>query len=352
MQRKLTYILFLLLYSCGSDSTTNPQNIDYYSDDRKFLNEISNSNGKSLDNLINFIENTVYDSSGYKTYRIKKLYFASLGLDSLPPSIGDLDSLKVITLNDNNLKFITESICSVYDQLDTVLIFNNDICTPTIPECIDRNTTISQFYGAQNCSILPDEGDWDFIEDLINENWSDTSSTFIELLKTSYTKWEDYWEDGQLVSRITEIRYDNKSIVKIPNSIADLDSLRWLELQNNQIQTIPGYIGSLEVLEYFTIFQNNITELPPQIGSLLNLEVLKISENQLESIHPNIGQLNNLNQLWLSENKLTGLPEGMCDILGNTNINIYIDNNLLCSDENNICFSNLINNSTQPDCED
>ena len=135
---------------------------------------------------------------------------------------------------------------------------------------------------------MPDEGDRDFILDLINENWADTTTEFIDILKNSYTEWEDYWEDGNLVSRITEIRYDNKAITKIPNSIADLDSLRWLELQNNQIEIIPGYIGSLKNLQYFTIFQNNITELPPQIGYLSSLEVLKISENNLENIHNTI----------------------------------------------------------------
>ena len=171
-------------------------------------------------------------------------------------------------------------------------------------------------------------------------------------LKNTYTEWEDYWEDGKLVSRITEIRYDNQAIKKIPNSIADLDSLRWLELQNNQIEIIPGYIGSLKNLQYFTIFQNNITELPPQIGYLSSLEVLKISENNLENIHQNIGELNNLNLLWLSENQITTLPDNMCNILENPNIQIYIDNNFLCPENNNECFEDLINNSTQPNCSE
>ena len=353
MNRKIIYFLFLLFYYCGTDSSTNSLSIDYYTEDSKFLKDISNSNGKSIDFFTDFIEKVIYDSSGYKTYRIKKMYFSNMGLDSLPPSIGNLDSLQVVSLNDNQFQFITESICSVFDQLDTLDLFNNDICSPSIPECIERNTTISQFYANQDCNIVPDEGDRDFIMDLINENWPDTSNTFIDLLKNSYTQWEDYWENDQLVSRIVEIRYDNKSITKIPNSIADLDSLRWLELQNNNINTIPGYIGSLEVLEYFTIFQNEIIELPPQIGNLVSLEVLKVSENKLESIHPNIGKLDKLNQLWLSENQLTSLPEGMCDILDNENINIYIDNNLLCIDSNNNCFLDLINNSVQQsNCED
>ena len=353
MSRKFIYFVLLFFYYCGVDSSTNTPVIDYHLDDSKFLNDMSISNNKSIDFFNDFIDKVVYDSSGYETYRIKKIYFSNMDLDSLPPSIGNLDSLEVLTLNDNQFQFITESVCNIFDQLDTLDLFNNDICSHAIPECIERNTTISQFYDDQGCTVVPDEGDSDFINDLINENWPDTNYMFLDLLKNNHTKWENYWENNQLVSRIIEIRYDNKSIFKIPNSIADLDSLRWLELQNNSITTIPGYIGSLQVLEYFTIFQNDIIELPPQIGNLVSLEVLKVSENKLESIHPNIGNLNKLNQLWLSENQLINLPIGMCNILNNENINIYIDNNLLCIDSNDNCFTDLINNSVQQtDCDE
>ena len=92
--------------------------------------------------------------------------------------------------------------------------------------------------------------------------------------------------------------------------------------------------------------------MPPQIGYLSSLEVLKISENNLENIHQNIGELNNLNLLWLSENQITTLPDGMCNILENPNIQIYIDNNFLCPENNNECFEDLINNSTQPNCSE
>ena len=348
MQKNLTIILILSLYSCGGDNSTNPQTIDHYSEDLQFLNELSSSNGKTVEYFSDFIDNVLFDSSGSKFYRIKKMYFSSMGLDSLPTSIGDLDSLTILILKNNNLQYITESICDVYGQLDSLEIDNNKICTPTIPECIERNTTITKFYGNQGCDILPDEGDRDFILDLITLNWPDATTEFINSLKNSYTEWEVYWEVGNLVSRITEIRYDDKAITKIPNSIGDLDSLRWLELQNNQITLIPGYIGLLTKLQDFIISRNNIAVLPPQIGDLVSLEVLKIDENNLNDITSNIGYLQFLHTLWLSENQLTTLPVGMCDILGNSNIVINIDNNFLCPENNNPCFEDLIKSgSTQ-----
>ncbi len=154
MQKHLTIILIILLYSCGGDEPTSPPIIDYYSEDNQFLEELSISNGKSVEYFSDFIDNVLFDSSGYKSYRIKKMYLGSIGLDSLPASIGKLDSLTVLKINDNNLHYITESICDVYGQLDTLTIYNNKICTPTIPECIERNTTITKFYGNQGCDIL------------------------------------------------------------------------------------------------------------------------------------------------------------------------------------------------------
>jgi len=352
MQKNLTIILILSLYSCGGDNSTNPQTIDHYSEDLQFLNELSSSNGKTVEYFSDFIENVLFDSSGYQSYRIKKMYLGGIGLDSLPASIGNLDSLSILNLNDNNLQYIAESICDVYDQLDTLNIYNNNICTPTIPYCIDQNTTISEFYSSQGCEILPDEGDGLFISDLIDANWSDASPGFIDSLKTIYTKWENYREENVLVSRITEIRYDNKGIQEIPQSIAELDSLEHLQLQKNQIEAIPNYIGNLSRLKHFTIFENKITTLPPKIGFLTNLEVFKIYENDLQEIHSNIGGLTKLKTLWLSENQLTSLPDSMCYILSNPDIDISIDNNKICNNNYPECFSSLVNNSDGQDCDE
>ena len=51
MQKHLTIILIILLYSCGDDESTNPQIIDYYSEDSHFLDELSISNGKTVEDF-------------------------------------------------------------------------------------------------------------------------------------------------------------------------------------------------------------------------------------------------------------------------------------------------------------
>ena len=65
MQKYLTIILILSLYSCGGDDSTNPQTIDHYSEDLQFLNELSISNDKSVEDFSDFIDNVLFDSSEF-----------------------------------------------------------------------------------------------------------------------------------------------------------------------------------------------------------------------------------------------------------------------------------------------
>ena len=53
MQKNLTIILVILLYSCGGDSPTNPSSpsIDYHTDDNSFITELVNSNAIEMDSL-------------------------------------------------------------------------------------------------------------------------------------------------------------------------------------------------------------------------------------------------------------------------------------------------------------
>ena len=159
----------------------------------------------------------------------------------------------------------------------------------------------------------------------------------------------------KIVNRITEIRYRDYGIKTIPQSIGNLDSLRYLALENNQIDTIPNTIGNLKRLVVFNVDQNNITYIPPLIKNLSNLQTFQIFHNKLGTsdnnpgtLEKNIGQLNKLTKFDLSNNKLVTLPQNMCDILNNPGITIFLDNNLLCTENNNSCFLDLINNSVQP----
>jgi len=122
----------------------------------------------------------------------------------------------------------------------------------------------------------------------------------------------------------------NYGISGIPESINNLDSLIYLDLDNNNISYLPNSFGELETLEVLWIGENPISnveliwslinlkklgisganlsgEFPPEIGLLTNLEYLTLHSNQLTGEIPFfIGNLTNLEYLYLDNNQLTG----------------------------------------------
>ena len=370
MKRNLLLLFFIILYSCGSGgSPTKSPSINYYTADQTFIDELVDLNiYLSADEITDGITATDFidETTGSTFYKIKELDLSSMELDTIPPSINDLDSLIILNLQNNNLENLPISICdnrdemeSLYNQLDSLNIKNNSICTPTLPSCIGENTTIPDFYSNQQCNITPFEDDNLFLNDLVEDNWPDSTVAFINSMKNNFIEWEECIEEDKVVYRIIEIRYINKDIKNIPDSIGDLDSLRHLALENNQITTIPNTIGNLKRLIYFTIDHNNITYIPPLIKNLNNLEKFNISYNDLGTYtnHPgtieeNIGELTKLNELNLSNNELIILPVGMCSLLEISGITIYIDHNSLCPENkngsNDACFNDLIHDSVQP----
>jgi Leucine-rich repeat (LRR) protein len=60
-----------------------------------------------------------------------------------------------------------------------------------------------------------------------------------------------------------------------------LQSLKWLDLQNNQITSVPDSIGQLQKLEYLYLHNNQLTALPDSIGQLQSLKRLDLDNNQL-----------------------------------------------------------------------
>ena len=105
MQKNLIIILMMLLYSCGDDSSTNPPSIEYHPDDQQFIDDLVKANDITLEAITDSIKTVEIDSISISYYKISELYLGNMGLDSIPPSIGNLESLNVLMLNDNNLKY-------------------------------------------------------------------------------------------------------------------------------------------------------------------------------------------------------------------------------------------------------
>jgi Leucine-rich repeat (LRR) protein len=380
MQKNLTIILIILLYSCGDDSSTNPPSIDYYTDDQQFIdNLVLLNNSIENENVIERITATDFidGSTGSKYYKIKQLNLNNMSLDSIPNSIINLDSLKILNLSNNQIEFLPEDICNINDQLDSLDVSNNLLCNPHVPICITNiEPTLTAFFASQNgCSYQMSPKDRNFIKRMILENWtavsendSEYDSLWTILNDEDNITWQEFTEEDietlepTVVSRIVTLKYEgfNSDIGTIPPEIGAVDSLKFMYLSHNDLSDIPTEIGDLKRLQSLYLDHNKIEIVPESIGGgdgLKKLEHLILNDNQIDSVYTHLSYLTSLTKLDLSRNNLETLPSDLCGfspvikIVGNQ-FKCVCTSACGCTEWDETCFDAKIIDQSCEDCGD
>ena len=334
MHKKFIFIIvvFLLFSSCGNNEATSsssePLVLNYQ--DMIFIENLEQQLGYSLniDNMITTVEEALDE---FTYLRIQAMDLSDLNLINIPPSIGDLDSLSYLNLENNILESLPDTICSL--SLDELELNNNSICqVSSIPECV------SQFYDImdQNCIAYPDENDTDFLIELMNMNA--INDTTFDLIYNNRVTWEIKLDEGSLVQRIVKLDLDNLALDTIPISIGNLEYLRWIELENNNLTAIPEQFGSLIELWYLDIYNNNISDIPVSLQNLSNLRELYIYNNNIEELDLNFSYLVNLEKLWINNNQIEYIDSSICEIV--LDLEFYYNDNKLCQNLP-LCLTNI-----------
>lgn len=92
-------------------------------------------------------------------------------------------------------------------------------------------------------------------------------------------------------------------IKQLPDTLGNLGTLKYLNLNHNLISFLPDSICNLSSLEYFYLKNNKLTELPEEIGNLENLEYLDIRDNTIHKLPRSIEMLQSLNDWSLTNLK-------------------------------------------------
>ncbi|KAG9491382.1 hypothetical protein GDO78_000080 [Eleutherodactylus coqui] len=104
------------------------------------------------------------------------------------------------------------------------------------------------------------------------------------------------------------IDFSKNRLIEVPVEVCHFVSLEALNLYQNCIKVIPDTLANLQMLTYLNISRNQLSSLPACICGL-PLKVLIASNNKLGFLPEEIGQLQQLMELDISCNEITSLPQ-------------------------------------------
>lgn len=136
------------------------------------------------------------------------------------------------------------------------------------------------------------------------------------------------------VSQLHSLKMNFCDLKVLPPTIAQLDSIRELQVMENELTHIPERITELKKLEKLSLYENDIARLPKDIFRLPRLKMIDLYHNELSvipaEVHPDskirilyashnkiydvpgaFATLDSLEELYLHHNRISVLPAGM-----------------------------------------
>ena len=119
------------------------------------------------------------------------------------------------------------------------------------------------------------------------------------------------------------------TLSSVPGSLANLTSLKTLDLSHNQLQSFPPYLYSLPHLDYLNLSHNHLQSLPVEGAENLNTLEINLSSNSLPSLPAALSKCKRLKVLRVEENclELSGFP---WELLKHSKVSLLcLDGNLI-----------------------
>ncbi|XP_044948913.1 receptor-like protein EIX1 [Hordeum vulgare subsp. vulgare] len=265
---------------------------------------------EKLDLSYNNLDRSIASSWFWKVTSLKYLSLRQNRLlGKFPDALGNMTSLKVLDLSDNNLNKTgnLKNLChlEILDLSDNSM--NGDIVVLMEGlQCAREKLQELHFNGNKFIGTLPN---------VVGEFSS------LRILDMS----------------------NNNLFGLIPLGLCNLVRLTYLDLSMNQLNgNVPTEIGALTALTYLVIFSNNLTgSIPAELGKLKHLTILSLKDNKITGpIPPEVMHSTSLTTLDLSSNHLNGTVPNELGYLKNM-IGLDLSNNNLSGVITEEHFANL-----------
>ncbi|XP_061373836.1 receptor like protein 29-like [Gastrolobium bilobum] len=225
----------------------------------------------------------------------------------IPPSLGDVASLRVLSLSQNSLQGNIPSqigglVC--LEQLD--LSYNN--LSGQIPKEIGglKSMTILDL----SCNIIEGILPYSLGQLQLLQKMDLHSNKLIGKIPPTL---------GNLKRLVLLDLSQNFIVGTIHESLSSLEHLEYLLIDDNPIKgEIPQFIGKLRKLKYVSLSGCGFNgPIPNSLSSLKNLTALSLGNNSLSGpVPPYLSSLPNLDQLNISHNRLSGVLQLPDDFIG------------------------------------
>lgn len=218
--------------------------------------------------------------------------------NQFPPSMGNLDALKVLDLSGIQLIGALPDWMSNLKKLEYLNLEKTN-SGGSIPAGFGQFANLTYLNLGLN-----------YFNDVIPASLGNLSK-----LKTLILNYNDL--DGEIPAtfkNLTSLEWldvgDNRLKGPIPQLFNSLSSLKHIDIQYNLFSgTIPLWITTMTSLEYLDLSNNLLTgTVPPELSNLVNLTgMLSLAGNQLTGTIPvELSKLKKLQKLYLGYNQLTG----------------------------------------------
>ena len=256
----------------------------------------------------------------------------------IPAELGNLASLEVLHLHDNNLNGPIPPELGSLASLAALSLWNNAL-TGSIPAELGGIANLEVLYLTDNdlSGRIPPE-----IADLANLRhlflWGNRLSGSIpaelgNLASLTHLHLSGNELSGPIPPELRNLSAlevlsigDNDLSGQIPPELGGLASLRNLSVNQNDLTgPIPAELGDLANLEVLSLWNNGLTgSIPAELGGIANLEVLYLTDNDLSGrIPPEIADLANLRHLFLWGNRLSGsIPAELGNLASLTHLHL------------------------------
>ena len=247
-------------------------------------------------------------------------YHDTDGLPSCPSTAGDRAILEIFynsTGGDDwttNTNWLTDAPLNDWygvtayteDEVSKLSLLNNELTGSIPPKLGDLEslTYLDLYRNKLTGSIPPELGNLESLTRLLLHNNELTGSIPPELGDLGSLEWLGLTSNGLTGS--------------IPPELGDLESLTYLHLHNNELaDSIPPELGDLESLKELFLEDNGLTgPIPPELGDLESLEWLSLHSNKLTGSIPSaLGRLSSLTRLHINDNLVKGpLPLELSEV--------------------------------------